>query len=69
MRCLAHRDKTGSIHTAGDGRTSVPHVQCRSARRWSAVRARLAAFATITQDGDDEAWPGWTICRRLSRPR
>jgi hypothetical protein len=44
----------GRIYTGGDGRTWVVHVQCRSARRWSAVRAKLATFATITQDGDDE---------------
>ena len=29
-------------------------MACRSARHWSAVRAKLATFATITQDGDDE---------------
>ena len=42
------------------------HVACRSARHWSAVRAKLATFATISQDGDEEGvarlhglpWPG-----------
>jgi hypothetical protein len=29
-------------------------VSGRSVRHWSAVRAKLATFATITQDGDDE---------------
>ena len=44
----------GSIYTSGDGKTWVMYVACRSARHWSAVRAKLAAFTTITQDGDDE---------------
>jgi hypothetical protein len=44
----------GSIYTSGDGKTWVLHVSGRSVRHWSAVRAELATFATITQDGDDE---------------
>jgi hypothetical protein len=44
----------GCIYTSGDGRTWVLHVQGRSVRHWSAVRAKLAEFATITQDGDEE---------------
>jgi hypothetical protein len=42
----------GTIHT--DGRGWVMYVSGRSVRHWSAVRAKLAAFATITQDGDEE---------------
>ena len=42
----------GRIYT--DGKGWVLYVAVRSARHWSAVRAKLAAFATITQDGDDE---------------
>jgi hypothetical protein len=42
----------GRIYT--DGKGWVLYVSGRSARHWSAVRAKLAAFATITQDGDDE---------------
>jgi hypothetical protein len=44
----------GSIYTSGDGKTWVLYVACRSARHWSAVRIKLAAFATITQDADEE---------------
>jgi hypothetical protein len=44
----------GCIYTSGDGRSWVMHVQCRSVRHWSAVRANLAEFCTITMDGDDE---------------
>jgi hypothetical protein len=42
----------GHIYT--DGRGWVLYVSGRSVRHWSAVRAKLATFATITQDGDDE---------------
>jgi hypothetical protein len=42
----------GRIYT--DGKGWVLHAAGRSVRHWSAVRAKLAAFATITQDGDDE---------------
>jgi hypothetical protein len=42
----------GTIHT--DGRGWVLYVAGRSARHWSAVRAKLAAFCTIAQDGDEE---------------
>jgi hypothetical protein len=42
----------GRIYT--DGKGWVLHVACRSSRHWSAVRAKLATFATITQDGDEE---------------
>jgi hypothetical protein len=42
----------GRIYT--DGKGWVVYVSGRSARHWSAVRAKLAAFTTITQDGDDE---------------
>jgi hypothetical protein len=42
----------GRIYT--DGKGWVLHVAGRSVRHWSAVRAKLAAFATITQDGDEE---------------
>jgi hypothetical protein len=44
--------KSGRIYT--DGKGWVLHVTGRSVRHWSAVRAKLAAFATITQDGDEE---------------
>jgi hypothetical protein len=42
----------GRIYT--DGKGWVLYVSGRSVRHWSAVRAKLAAFATITQDGDEE---------------
>ncbi|HXE88906.1 MAG TPA: hypothetical protein VN524_19130 [Hyphomicrobiaceae bacterium] len=42
----------GHIYT--DGKAWVMYVSGRSARHWSAVRAKLAAFCAITQDGDDE---------------
>jgi hypothetical protein len=42
----------GRIYT--DGKGWVLYVSGRSVRHWSAVRTKLAAFATITQDGDDE---------------
>jgi hypothetical protein len=42
----------GRIYT--DGRAWVMHVSGRSVRHWSAVRVKLAAFCTITQDGDEE---------------
>ena len=42
----------GHIYT--DGKAWVMYVPGRSARHWSAVRAKLAAFCAITQDGDDE---------------
>ena len=42
----------GRIYT--DGKGWVLYVSGRSVRQWSAVRAKLAAFTTITQDGDDE---------------
>jgi hypothetical protein len=42
----------GRIYT--DGKGWVLYVSGRSVRHWSAVRAKLAEFATITQDGDEE---------------
>jgi hypothetical protein len=42
----------GRIYT--DGKGWVIYVSGRSVRHWSAVRARLAAFCTVTQNGDDE---------------
>jgi hypothetical protein len=42
----------GRIYT--DGKGWVLYACGRSVRHWSAVRAKLATFATITQDGDDE---------------
>ena len=43
----------GRIYT--DGKGWVLYVAARSARHWSAVRAKLPfAFATITMDGDEE---------------
>lgn len=42
----------GHIYT--DGKGWVLFVSGRSVRHWSAVRAKLATFATIIQDGDDE---------------
>ena len=42
----------GRIYTDGQG--WVLYVAGRSVRHWSAVRAKLSAFCTITQDGDDE---------------
>ena len=44
---------SGRIYTWGDGNTWVLYVECRSARHWSATKARLA-FCTVTQDGEDE---------------
>jgi hypothetical protein len=41
-------------HVYTDGRGWVMYVAGRSVRHWSAVRAKLATFATITQDGDEE---------------
>jgi hypothetical protein len=43
----------GSIHTWGDGKTWAVYVACRSARHWTATKARLS-FCAVTQDGDDE---------------
>jgi hypothetical protein len=43
----------GSIHTWGDGGTWALYVVCRSARHWTATKARLS-FCAVTQDGDDE---------------
>jgi hypothetical protein len=42
----------GRIYT--DGRGWVLYATGRSVRHWSALRAKLAAFATITLDGEDE---------------
>src|SRR6185295_9555279 len=42
----------GHIYT--DGKAWVMYVAGRSVRHWSAVRTKLATFATITQDGDEE---------------
>ena len=47
----------------------VMHVACRSARHWSAVRAKLAAFTTITMDGDEEGVAVCTACQGRGRPR
>jgi hypothetical protein len=44
----------GHIYTSGDGKTWLAYVAGRSVRHWSAIRAKLAALCTITQDGDDE---------------
>ena len=43
----------GTIHTWGDGISWAHFVACRSARHWTAIKARLA-FCVVTQDGDDE---------------
>jgi hypothetical protein len=48
----------GSIHS--DGNAWLLYVRGRSARHWSAMKARLS-FCQLTQDGDDEGCLG--LCR------
>jgi hypothetical protein len=44
----------GYVSTWGDGATWMVVVFCRSPRHWSAVKAKLAGFCTVTQDGNGE---------------
>ena len=58
---LVHHRHARAIYTEGKG--WVMYIAARSARHGSAVRAKLAAFATITQDGDEEGGPAYMACR------
>jgi hypothetical protein len=53
--CRAWRinGRRGHIAAWGDGKSWLLFVQCRSARHWTATKARLS-FCRVTQDGDDE---------------
>lgn len=50
----------GSVHTWGDGVSWALYGACRSARHWTATKARLS-FCAVTLDGDEEG------CLRLQQ--
>jgi hypothetical protein len=51
----------GYIYTWGDNQSWVMYCRCRSSKAWAFAKRRLAGFARVTQDGDDEG------CLKLDR--
>jgi hypothetical protein len=51
----------GHIYTWGDDQSWVMYCRCRSSKAWAFAKRRLAGYAKVTQDGDDEG------CLRLDR--